>query len=136
MPNIETQGLLEDYRVATGKYDAIARGNLNKDEILKFLEYVAPLSAPRGDDDCPPSINAIITGDTYSCFYGDSGVIRCTDSQEESMTPKIAVQIICKELSIADYDLSKGHTNLKRAPWLTIGLVVLAIFSIVYSLMT
>lgn len=64
------------------------RGDLSKIEILDILKKVSRLTTPQEPDSCPPSVNVILSGDIYSCFYGDSGVIRCNDSKEEVMPPR------------------------------------------------
>lgn len=119
MPKIETQGLSVDYQTATGEFEAIDRGDLSKVEILDILKRVSRLTPAQEPDSCPPSVNVILSGGIYSCFYGDSGVIRCSDSKEEAMSPDVASRIINNELSIAEYDLSKGHRPTSK-----IGLLV------------
>jgi len=132
VPNIETQGLSEDYQTATGKYESIDRGELSKSEILDVLTKVSRLTTPPEPDSCPPSVNSILSGDYFSCFYGDSGVIRCSDSQEEVMTSDIAARIICNELTIADYDLSKGHKpSSKSGLVFVIAIVIVSAFFLI-----
>ena len=127
MPNIETQGLSEDYQTATGKFESMDRGNLSKSEILDVLKKISRLTTPDEPDSCPPSVNAILSGDVYSCFYGDAGVIRCSDSKEEVMTPDTAAKIICNELSFEDYDLSNGHRPPSKSGLIFVTLVFIVI---------
>ncbi|MBR9865973.1 MAG: hypothetical protein GYB20_02625 [Oceanospirillales bacterium] len=108
MPRIETQGLSEDYRTATGSYDALDRGDVTSAELLNILRLVAPLTAPDGSDDCPPSVNTMLIKGHFSCFHGDGGIIRCLDSRQEKMTPEEALKIITREVSIEEFDISKG----------------------------
>jgi hypothetical protein len=103
------------------------RGNLSKSEILEVLKKVSNLTTPDEPDSCPPSVNAILSGDVYSCFYGDAGIIRCTDSKEEVMTPDTAARIICNELSIGEYDLSKGHCSSSKSSLI----FVIAVFIVI-----
>ena len=114
MPVIETQGLSQDYHSATGKFDSISRGEMTRSEILNILRHVATLEAPDGNDICPPTVNTMLDGEVYTCFHGAGGTINCLDSQEQTMTPEIATAIICGEMTIAQYDLSKGHQPLER----------------------
>lgn len=132
MPKIETQGLSEDYQTATGKFEPIARGDLTKMEILGILNKVYRLTTPEESNSCPPSVNVQLSGDFYSCFFGDSGVIRCADSREEIMTPDIAARIICGELSIEEYDLSKGHKPSSNFVPTAIVLVIFAVAAIYF----
>lgn len=106
MIKIETQGISEDYREATGDFEPIDRGEVSPENLKTLLEKVAVLEIPSGEEDSPPSLNAMLPD---ACFVGDSGVIRCPDSKEEEMTPEIALKIITGELTLKEYDLSNGH---------------------------
>lgn len=110
MTDFETQGLSEDYSCATGSFDSVKRGSLTRPELLNILEIVAKLTTPEGNDKCPPSINIQLNDDLYTCFSGDQGILRCSDSQAEEMLPSEALSIIYGDLSISDFDQSKGHT--------------------------
>jgi len=111
MPSIETQGLSEDYSVATGSFDPIIRGEVSKSELFEILKTVSRLITPTGDDNCPPTVNTDFGSDYFSCFYGDEDCIRCPDSKHEVMTPEEALAIICGEMSFAEFDASKGHAE-------------------------
>ncbi len=127
MPKIETQGLSQDYKTATGLYEPIERGDVSKPELLKILQHLSTLSTPVGEDDCPPTVNTILSGDIYSCFFGDSGFIRCTDSQHEEMTADEALKIMCGEMSLEEFDLSKGHEPRKNKTILILFFVIAVI---------
>lgn len=129
MPKIETQGLSEDYGTATGSYESLDRGEVSKPELLAILEQVSTLTVPVGDDDCPPSVNTILSKGYYSCFFGDTGVIRCSDSQQETMTPLEAAQIMSGELTIEEFDRSKGFEP-KKSRGIVLWLVVLAVIAL------
>ena len=127
MPKIQTQGLSEDYHTATGAFEATDRGELSKIETLDILKKVSRLTPPQENDTCPPSVNVILSGDIYSCFYGDLGVIRCNDSKVKVMTPDVAARIINNELSIEEYDLSKGHQPSSKFGLLVFAVVIIAV---------
>ena len=46
MPIIETQGLSEDYSIATGSFDTIKRGEVSNSELFEILKKVSCLTAP------------------------------------------------------------------------------------------
>ena len=108
MPIIETQGLSQDYSLATGSFDVIKHGEVSKSELFEILKKVSRLTTPTEGDDCPPSVNTALGGDYYSCFFGDGDCIRCTDSQHEAMSPEEALDIMCGEMSFDEFDASKG----------------------------
>ena len=127
MAVIQTQGLSEDYRVATGSYDVMDCGDLSKGQIWEIVKNVAVLSTPEGEDDCPPSINVSFQQDGYySCFFGDSGVIRCLDSQYEEMTPDEAARIISGEMTLVEFDTLKGCPPKKNF-WVVLFVVVFCV---------
>ena len=109
MPIIETQGLSEDYSIATGSFDTINRGEVSKSELFEILKKVSRLTAPTQGNDCPPSVNTSFGDDYFSCFFGDGDCIRCTDSQHEVMTPEEALDIMCGGMSFTEFDSMKGH---------------------------
>lgn len=113
MPSIETQGISEDYSTATGNFESIDRGDVSKSDLFEILHKVAKLSSPT-EDACPPTVNAKLSGDRFSCFYGESGQIHCSDSAIELMSPEEAVHIICGEQTIAEYDTLKGYVPQKK----------------------
>ena len=130
MAAIETQGLSHDYQSATGMFESISRGEMTRSEILNILRHVATLEAPDGDDTCPPTVNTMLDGEIYTCFHGGGGTINCLDSQEQTMTPEIAAAIICGEMTIEQYDLSKGHRPRRGINLLVIGVVALTVIVI------
>jgi len=130
MPRIETQGLSEDYRTATGSFDSLDRGDVSTAELLDILRLIAPLKAPDGAEDCPPTVNTMLLKGNYTCFYGDGGVIRCTDSRQKEMTPEEAVKIMTGEMSIEEFDISKGFKSRGNGlKWIGLLLIIAAIFT-------
>ncbi len=132
MPKIETQGVSQDYKVATGSYDTIDRGDLSKEELAEILKSISKLSAPEGDNDCPPAI-LVNTSDGSLSLFGDSGMLNCLDSIQEVMSPSEALKIITGEISIEEFDISKGHEPKKNNSAIVFG-VVLALAIIIAGL--
>ncbi len=129
MLKIETQGLSEDYDVATGDYDLLDRGEILESYLIKLLHKISRLRAPEGENDCPPSINITLPGGEYCCFFGDGeeGIVRCLDSKEEAMTPEIVMQLVSGNLTLKEYDISKGHKPFSKGP------LVVAIFAAILA---
>lgn len=135
MPEIETQGISEDYSRATGDFDSISRGFIADEDLIQILQKVSQLSTPEGDELCPPSINVKLKQDDFwSNFFGDNGVLRCTDSKQEEMTPKDAFKIITGAMSIKDFDKVNGFGKSKNslAPVIFI-LILIAIAVFLFS---
>ena len=143
MPIIETQGLSEDYSIATGSFDVTKRGEVTKSELFEILKKLSQLTTPTQGDDCPPSVNTSFGDDYYSCFFGDGDCIRCTDSQHEVMSPEEALDIMCGEMSLAEFDALKGHAAETAKEFATVvkprakkgkrQLVVLAIVAVIVT---
>lgn len=134
MPTIETQGLSEDYTLATGIYDSLPRGDVDKSGLIDILTRVSKLSTPNGQNDCPPSVNVEITKHYYSCFFGDNGILRCTDSKYEEFTPEEAAAVICGEITFEEYDTLKGikpDTNARIFAYTLSAVMVMAIIGAV-----
>ncbi|MBT8142467.1 MAG: hypothetical protein KJO88_08860 [Gammaproteobacteria bacterium] len=113
MPIIETQGVSEDYSTATGIFEPIERGNVTKHKLLEILKKVSVLQQPVADNDCPPTVNAMLSEGYYTCFAAADGRIDCTDSQTETMSVSDALSIICGEQSLEEYDALHGYTRIK-----------------------
>jgi len=130
MPRIETQGLSEDYRTATGSFDSLDRGDLSTAELLDILRLIAPLRTPDEAENCPPTVNTMLMKGSYTCFYGDGGVIRCTDSRQEEMTPEEAVKIMSGEMSIEEFDISKGFKPRSNGiKWIGLLSIIAVVFA-------
>ena len=132
MPYIETQGLSHDYSTATGSFDTIERGNVSNEQLLVILEVISKLSAPETDmeaDVCPPSVQVAIHKQVLT-FHGESGMLHCIDSVYEEFSPNEALQIINGEISIEEFDISKGHQPKKNNPTFAYILVIVVIFLI------
>ncbi len=106
---IKTQGVSEDYETATGDFELLDRGEVTHSNLRDILDKLSRLSVPDGDDVCEPSINVDVEGEGNLNFYGDSGVIRCLDSQQESMSSQEALQIILGEVTLAEFDAKHGY---------------------------
>ena len=111
MPKIETQGVSEDYSTATGIFESIERGEVSKGELLEILRKISVLQQPFGDNDCPPTVNAMLSEGFYTCFAASNGRIDCVDSKTETMSASDAANIICGDQSIAEYDALHGFES-------------------------
>jgi hypothetical protein len=118
---IETQGISLDYSAANGDFEPIDRGEVSKEELREIWKKVIYLSFPEDSDKCPPSVNVILEHGGYSCFSPDNGKVICTDTITEEMSVEEAIQLMCGELSIKDFDASKGnpHNSYKYIPFYT-----------------
>ena len=130
MPKFETQGLSDDYKVATGSFDIISRGDLPEESLAEILQSVSKLSAPEGEDNCPPTI-LVNTNDTALTFYVELGMLNCLDSVHQKMTPDEALKIMTSKISIKEFDISKGHKPNKNNHALAYGLVIIIAIIIV-----
>ena len=129
MLKIDTQGLSKDYDEATGEYEPIERGEILESNFVKLLHKISHLKAPDSDSDCPPSINTTLPNGAYCCFFGDGepGIVRCLDSKEEEMTPEIVMKLVSGELTLKEYDESKGHTSSLKVPLIVITFILVAV---------